>query len=455
MVGKAALLLVMGFSMIFLTFGYRFNSVSTQTVQNYADYYNQTAAYNLASSGANMAANQIFLDNSWTTGYSNLHLNGGVINASVQIINVAQNIRKIVSVATYGEDDATVEVTLSPNSFSQFAYYSQSEGNEIWWTGNDTVFGPFHTQGNLLADNHPVFGVTGYRTTIQGKIVYHDYYATYGINEPTQRSSNSQKNAYNNSVSSDAPVFHGSFEDGINEPLPTNGLQPLKAAATSGGKLFNLQTTNTLRYSNFYLTFNADQITYRTVGQKKVSGSWVNFDSSYTVAAASLATDGVIYLDGKNKDGNPLDINLKGTVKGQYSVVSSGNIFLDDDIVYNSNPKTNTNSTDLLGIIAQKNVYISDNNNTTNITIDAAIYCQEGGFGAYNYDTRSVDGDINLFGGVTQNTRLAVGTYTTNHGNTTIASGFNKRYRYDDRLMNIAPPVFPTMSGFQIVSWKE
>jgi hypothetical protein len=455
MVGKAALLLVMGFSLIFLTFGYRFNSVSTQTVQNYADYYNETAAHNLASSGANMAANQIFLDNSWTTGFSNLHLNGGVINVNVQVINVAQNIRKIVSAATFGQNTSTVEVTLAPSRFSQFAYYSQSEGSGIWWTGNDTVYGPFHTQGNLLADNHPVFGVTGYRTTIQGKIVYHDYYASYGINEPTQHSSSSQKNAYNQSISNDAPIFHGSFESGVDQPLPSNGLQPLKDAATSGGKLFNLQSTSTLRYSNFYMTFNADQITYRTVGQRKVSGSWVSFDSSHTVAASTLAPDGVIYLDGKNKDGVPLDINLKGTVKGQYSVVSGGNIYLDDDIVYNSNPKTNPSSTDVLGIIAQNNVYISDNNNTTDITIDAAIYCQDGGFGSYNYDTRSVDGNINLYGGITQNTRLAVGTYTTDHGNVVLHSGFNKRYRYDARLTTMSPPVFPTMGGFQIVSWKE
>ncbi len=108
-----------------------------------------------------------------------------------------------------------------------------------------------------------------------------------------------------------------------------------------------------------------------------------------------------------------MDVRLKGTVEGQYSVVSDGNVYLDDDIVYNTNPRTHPNSTDLLGIVAQNRVLITDNDATQNINIDAAIYCQVAGFGTNNYSGRSVDGNINLFGGITQNIRQALGQYTT------------------------------------------
>ena len=448
MFGKASLLLVLAFSTIFLVFGFNFNSISNQTVDNFANYYKETVVHNLASSGANLGADAVFQDNNWTTGYSNLHMDGGILNVSVQIINAAQNIRKIVSVATYEGENDTVEVTLSPSRFSQFAYYSQNEGVGIRWTGKDTVFGPFHTQDNLLADNHPVFGVEGYRTTIKGVVKYVD-------NE-----------------SSDKPYFHGSFDDGVDQPLPSNGLQPLRdAAADDGLKVSQSSTTTTTiehrwipghytringrrqwvdgYYEDIPTTTTSVDTVYITFLQDSVQIKLGIAKPSTTYLTSAIAPNGIIYAEG-------MDVKLKGTVSGQYSVVSDGNVYLDDDIIYTTDPRTHPNSTDLLGIVAQNKVLISDNDETQNINIDAAIYCQDAGFGSENYDGRSVDGNINLYGGITQNIRQAVGTYTTSYsGSITINHGFNKRYRYDERLMHMFPPYFPTTGGFSIVSWKE
>lgn len=451
MAGKASLLLVMGFSLIFLVFGHNFNTMSTRTVENFTDYYSKTVAHDLASTGANIGANAVFLDGGWTAGYQNLQMNGGEVDVRVEIVNAGQNIRKIISESTFGNETHTIEVILAPSRFSKFAYYSEDEGNNIRWTGKDTVYGPFHTQSNLLVDNHPVFGVMGYRTTIKGSVLYADYRDYYPTQIPQNPSGTTQTNRYNASKADDKPVFHGSFEDGIDEPLVSNGLQPLKDAANDNGKMFNLTSTSTTRYEDFYLTFKGDSITYTIEGEQKTGGSWNDFTTTATVLASSLAPNGVVYLDGTNRYGNPLDLRLKGTVKGKFSVVGDGNIYLDDDIVYQTDPKTNPNSTDLLGILSQNNVYITDNNDTKNINIHAAIYCQDGGFGAENYNSRSVDGNINLLGGITQHIRRAVGTYS---GSTSV-SGFNKKYGYDKRLMKIHPPFFPTTSGFSIVSWKE
>ncbi len=431
MAGKASLLLVMGFSLIFLVFGHNFTRMSGSAVDNYANYYSDNVSRNLASSGANMAANAMFLDNNWNAGYSDYAMDGGILNVSVEIVNAAQNIKKIVSTATYEGLNHTVEVTLSPSRFSKFAYYSENEGNNIRWTGKDTVFGPFHTQDNLLADNHPVFGVTGYRSTIKGKLIPADYYDVYGEKDPKTKS---EKNLWKSAMKGDKPEFHGSFDQGVDEPLPMDGLDPLRDAAADDGLVIN----KTNYKDTAYITFVNDSVKIK-LGYNK---------PTQTYLTANAAPNGVIYASG-------MDIRLKGTVEGQYSVVGDNNIYLDDDLLYKTDPKKNPSSTDLLGVLAQKNILISDdkhnNNATKNIKIDAALYCQDGGFGAQNYDTRSIDGDINLLGGITQNTRQAVGTYSGN----TMKHGFNKRYRYDERLGKMYPPFFPTCGGFQIVSWKE
>ena len=447
MFGKASLFLVMGFSIIFLVFGQKYNALSNETVDNLTDYQNETIAHNLASSGANLGANAMFQDNNWTAGYS-IHMDGGDINVSVETVDATQNIKKIVSISNYEGDEDSVEVILSPNRFSQFAYYSQNEGSGIWWTGNDIVYGPFHTQDNLRADNHPQFGVEGYRTTIRGNLIFKD------------------------NASSDRPVFHGSFQSGVDLPLPTDGLQPLRdAAADNGDKIAQSSSTITTTVQKWipggwqivngrwqyvwghYITVPSTTTSVDTVYVTFVKDS-VQIKMGYakpstTYKTSEVAPNGVIYAEG-------MDVRLKGTVEGQCTVVSDGNVYIDDDIVYQNDPRTNSSSTDLLGIVAQDKVLIADNNETNDVNIDAAIYCQNFGFGAENYSTRSVDGNINLYGGITQNIRQAVGQYTTDYyGNISIVHGFNKRYRYDDRLMHMFPPFFPTTGGFSIVSWKE
>jgi len=454
MIGKAALLLVIGFSVLFLMFGHTFNSVSNQSVDNYVDYFNETEAHSLAHSGANLGANAVFMNSNWTTGYSNLHLNGGVINVSVQILNASQNIRQITSVGSYDGTSDTVQVILAPSRFSEYAYYSVSEGGSIWWTGKDTVYGPFHTQDNLRVYKHPVFGDgqkdnLQYTTDIKGNLIY-----------------------YNNKYQ-DAPTLLGPFQTGVDKPLPNDGLQPLRDAAANGGFEIQQSSTTTTTMVDEYVPGSWQRVHGRwkyTPGYyQQVPTTTTSLDTVYvtfvkdsvqikmgyskpttTYKTSEIAPDGVIYAQG-------MDLRLQGTVQGNYSVVSDGNIYLDGDIVYNTNPNTNPNSTDLLGIVAQNNVIMTDNAaNHNNINIDAAIYCQNGSFTAQNYDTRPPSGNINLLGGITQNIRGAVGTFSTNwSGQEVIDSGFNKIYRYDKRLKHMFPPAFPTAGGFQIVSWKD
>jgi hypothetical protein len=433
MVGKASLLVVLGFSLIFLVFGQRFNSISNQSIDNMTDYYAQTVSHDCATAGANMAANKVFLDPTWNAGFTNQSFNGGKFNTTVKLADAFKNQIQITSVGTYAGVTHTTTVLLQPSSFSKFAYYSVSEGGTIWWTGGDTVWGPFHTQDYLRVHSHPVF---------------------------IGKASSKQSIVYYTNQKSDAPVFDGGYDTGVNLPLSTNGLSPIKSDAQTNGWDIPKSTTTTTTYDTTYYTSgkNKGKIQNITSTSKTTTDTaYVTFKKDSiqikkgynkpptTYLTSAKTKDGVIYVEG-------MDVRLQGTVKGMYTIASEGNIWLDNDIVYNTDPLKNPNSKDLLGIVAQNNVWITDNKaNSKDINIDAAIYTQTGSFGAQNYNTRAVDGNINLVGGITQNTRGAVGTFSGSN----IASGFSKRYKYDNRLLVSSPPMFPGTGSFEVVSWLE
>lgn len=404
--GKMSLYLVVGFSLLYMILGNNSSRMSTQTVENMANYNAKTVAHNLAVSAANLACNEIFLDDTWDGGISKTNFLGGEIQASLSVLDKVQNLRKLTTTGKYGGITSTVEVLFQPSKFSKFAYYSMSEGGKIWWTGNDTVWGPFHTQDYMRVYRHPVF---------------------FG------KASTKKKLIYYSGKKKDAPRFFGGFEKGIDLPLPTDGLDPMKTSAQNDGLYFSGK-------DSVYITFAEDSLRYRF----KYS------DKDSTVYLPAIAPGGVIYAE------NAI-VRLKGTVKGQYSLAcsgtgSKGTIYLDDDIVYKTDPMKNKNSTDLLGIVAKNKVLITDNvPNSNDININASIYCEDGGFGAQNYNTRPISGNINLTGGIIQHTRQAVGTF----GKSGINHGFAKRYRYDIRFMLISPPMFPGTGGLEIVSWRE
>ena len=409
MAGKATFITIIGFTILFMVAMKNFGNISGNAVGNMVGYYSEMIAHNIAVSGANLAANQIFLDPAWDAGYSDENFSGGTFDVSVQIVDAYKNIRKIVSHGEYHGVSSTVEVTLSPSKFSKFAYYSVSEGGTIWWTGSDTVWGPFHTQDYLRAAYHPVF---------------------FG------KASSLRSLVYKTSKTADKPNFIGGYETGIDLPLPTDAVDNMETAVDAGGLKFTNKDT-------VYLYFVNDSLKYK-----------YSYSSAYTTVYLPTASpNGMIFA--KNSV-----VRLKGTVKGQYTVACNstttstgkGSIWLDDNIVYNKDPKQYPNSTDMLGICAENYVWITKNTaNNSSINIQASIYSEKYGFGAQDYNTRPISGNINLLGGIIQQTRGAVGTFS----GTTINHGFAKRYKYDDRFMLASPPFFPGTGGFEIVSWLE
>ena len=403
--GKLSLLLVVSFSLLYMVMGFKSSKLSTATVENMADYNAKTVAHNIAVSATNISCNKLFLDGNWEAGYSNVHFDEGIFNANVEVLDKWQNIRKLTTVGSFGGVNKTIEVVFKPSSFSKFAYLSISDPTNLYWSNKDTIWGPFHSEGNINAYRHPVF--VGKATT-KGSVKYYQ------------------------SEALDAPKFLGGFESGVSLTFPSSGLDNLKSMASTGGHLFSGKDT-------VFITFKSDSIKYR----------FKYTDKDTTVLTSSLAPNGVIYVDDAL-------VRLQGTVSGQYTVACGGtspkgNIYLDDDIVYTNDPRVHPESQDLLGIVSKNNVLIAENAaNKQDINIDASIFCELGGFGAGWSKFTEPNGNINLYGGIQNYSRVQIGVISGSE-----IWGFNRSYKYDDRLMIASPPGYPGTGNLEIVSWYE
>jgi hypothetical protein len=405
--GKATLILVLGYSTIILIIGLNMNNISTTAVDNSAGYYENSFAKEIARSGVNFAASNLSRSSSWEPSSSPYSFNG-IENLAITVKD-SGDIKIVTSTGTHQGKSKTIEVKIAMASFSQYAYFSDVEGN-IWWTGADSVWGPFHTNDKIQVKDHPYFA--GPTTSHGGTMKY-----------------------YTNKTK-DSPTIIGTYSPGLKIDIPTDGIKNLAAYASTGGCVLN--------GSEIYVEFKGDSIKYATTKPKKYK----------TVLGSDLAPNGVIYA--KNAD-----VRIEGTVKGKWSIGTNKNVYIENDIVYADQPDPmdkNDPSQDLLGIISQNNVIISDNiANRSDVNINAAIYCQDGSFTVENLTKRALSGSINLIGGITQKTRGGVGTFTVNKFGKVIAlSGFSEKdYKYDSRLLRKVPPYFPSTNTFKILSWLE
>lgn len=398
--GKAAILLVLGFSLILGIVTPNLHRQANRAVENYLSYQKKSQAHNIATSAANIAANKLFLDSTWKTGYSNVSFSGGKFSVTVR--DTLTKMKKIEAIGTYIDSAETVRVLLQPSSYSKFAYYSKIEG-AINWISKDTVWGPLHSQAklNIPLPNSPVF---------YGKVT-----TRLGTN-PTKSKAK----------------FYGGYQKGVNLDLPAD-ISGVVNAANAGGRVFAT--------GDLWLTFENGNVKWKTTATGTVT----------TQTLSSFAPNGVILAAKGN-------IHVQGTIDGRATVCATGssglgfgNIYVDDDIRYKADPRTGA-SDDMLGLVTENNVFVTDNAaNNSDCRIDAAIFCLKGGLTAENYNTRPISGTLYLYGGVTQYQRGPVGTYS----GTTINHGFQKNYKYDNRLLVSSPPNYPMTGSFEIVSWLE
>jgi hypothetical protein len=330
---------------------------------------------------------------------------------NVKVEDIGNNRVKMTSTSTFSGVSKVVACVLQPSSFSRYCYYSSTDQNG-YWVGGDTIWGPFHCNNWLNVANtnggSPVFMQ---RAT-----------SLHGINN------------YNNAH----PVFKGGYDSGVNVDLPSD-LVPLKTQAQAGGKWLSGGGNKPV-----FIQFNSDgTVTWRINGNTDWSGGgWT------TEPLSSFAPNGAVWCDENN-------LHIKGVLKGRVTVGCTKDIWLDNDVTYSVDPRYGY-STDMLGLVADNKLLISDNADNrgpgNNFTLMASVFSRLDGLWAENYNTRGVEGKLITLGGQIQK----IGGYTGTFSGSTITHGYlpGGTY-YDDRMLNDAPPFFPTTGNFEVVSWFE
>jgi hypothetical protein len=418
--GRSALIMVIGFSTVLLMLGGNISKVSSSAMENYMAYYKSELAHSLASSGMNLAGRAMYENALWSSGFSNKPFGGGTLSCTVDDLGGGQ--KRLTSTATFMDESKVVSCVIQPSSFSRYAYYTTTDMSGYWVTG-DTCWGPLHVNNWLNVAGKPVF--MGSATTLNGLHRYTD--------------------PQNISNTLDKPKFKGGFDSGINVVLPTDFSVLKNAAATGGRKITGGQDVYIELKNNGHVKWKQTD--------HWGGGGWNNDPLS------TFAPNGAFYAEGVN-------VHIKGTLRGQLTVgcggatgsTTEGNFWLDDDIDYHRDPRQYPSSTDMLGLVAENKLWISDNANNhgpgNDFILMGCVFSRSDGLWVENYNTRQVEGRL-----ITVGSQVAkIGGYTGVFSGDppTIIHGYAPGGAwYDYRLMLAAPPFFPTTGQYEIVSWFE
>lgn len=442
MSGKALLILVVGFTLIFAVMGYFWGGLATRSVDNHVSYYKMTIAHNIAVSGANLALHEVITDPSWNAGISkNYEL--GHMNVSVRD-SLVDTVKIIRSVGTFMRDSQIVTVKLMLISYAKYAWWiarvpTGSHNKRTWITG-DTVWGAFHAEGDLNIEGDPVF------------------YGRVSVEKGINMTDGSN------------PKFLGGLITGVSVGWDHNMKLTQQAAAAAEGEA--LGGICNFASQNLWLTFNSNgTVTYRTAAKNK-GGDSSQYSAPITLPLSTMAPTGIIYLDKG-------DIYLSGKLNGQVTVVSDqssgtggGNVYFVGDMTYHQDPMfpdgnggyvPNNDCNDLMGIIATNNVFISSSvesggyqNNIVakDLKVDAGIMCISGGFQLENLNPtymNTLTGTIYLRGSMIADKEEQV----ANYNNDVLLGGYKRHIVLDERFLVKPPLYFIYTNGYGILSWLE
>lgn len=325
----------------------------------------------------------------------------------------------------------------------------------IQFAGGDAIKGPMHTNDSILICGNPTFG----RTTDSNGNAVMDKIEVSDPNAP----------GYRNSCAGTPNIVPSGNSLKIKSPLLT--LPPSNTSLTSVVKPeYTFTGTTTIRLSGSSMT----------VTDYSGAGGTVNGPRSMP-----FPDNGVVYV----KNGSCGSSSYNSTdpynvpngcaiayVSGTYS--KSLTLASERDVVVRPLPSDADNtglvrqsgSDAIMGLIGNDHVRVyhevknrssggfsCDEDFTTgskqNFRIDAAILALNYSFMVDNYYCGDPLGNLTVNGVIAQRFRGAVGT----GGSSGNATGYIKRYGYDDRLVYRSPPYFldPVQSAWQVVRYSE
>jgi len=427
--GRGMLILTSGFLIVLGIIQLAINNRQKAIPERNASYMEKAEVQNVSNSLMDYAVAEIETDQSWDQGFSSNDFMGAQGSVEVfehqdflngnpgipsdhDIDNWNEFTILIVSRVTHKGFTTSTEVAMTQDSFSKYTYFTDTEDSNIYFFDDDVMEGPVHTNGTLKIAGSPTF---------KGKVTSPNDWEGHP--------------SYNNDpdFQADTNFSHQRIE----LPINSGQIDNLRSKGMSGG----------LRFDNHIRAhFRTEIQGSDTLGRVDIAewnGSGWNSESTYDLSTIN----GVISATGQ--------IHTKGKLKGQVTLHSEELVEIDGDLTYSNDPLQNSSSTDLLGIVSEGDVRVDENAHqdvgTQDVNIHASIMAVDQSFYVEEYWDGSPRGSLNLLGGLQQQRRGAVGTFSGGGLN----SGFQKAYSYDERLLKSIPPAYPRESFFSKVYWKD
>jgi type II secretory pathway pseudopilin PulG len=308
---------------------------------------------------------------------------------------------------------------------------------QIFFSSNDVINGPLHTEDELAICGSPVFGRPGRNDAVEVVAL-----------APGQSNQG-------NAGCPDSPVFNTS-----SGRLNTHAANIQPPPNNSQLKLIALPSYQWTGQTDIVLNGNTMTVTNRNLnGGQPTSMPWPSNGVVYASSSScnTLYTPfGVTYTrfnatwaySGSRNCGT---ITVHGTYSSSLTIAGDNDIVIDGSIT-----RPNGNSA-LLGLIAQNFVRVyhpcSNGSNQAgtlfNPTITGAILSLAGSFIVDNYNCGSLLGTLNVTGAIAQIYRGPVGIIGQD--------GYVKNYSYDDNLRAEEPPHFlePIQAAWHVVRETE
>ena len=318
----------------------------------------------------------------------------GSYSAAVLKTNATWPTFTITSTGTYNNVGKTLVLTVEQTAVSMSAYLSNSEIDptygRLWWITGMLAVGPVHTNGQFNIYGNPVFD--GPVSQVSPAI---NYYAGGPPNDNPDFKQGLSLSAPSQAVFSDSIINNISL-----------------AASSSGG---------------LYLSGNST-IAFKSDGTMNVTNSAKHWNKHNM----ALPSNKAIYV----KDGS---VTVSGVVNGQVTVGTNNDIFIKSHLLYNSDPRDNSSSTDLLSLVAKEDIIVTTAA-PDNLEIDAVLVAVNGSFEVDRF-WEDVRGDMVLYGSLINNICGPTGIFDSSTG--ILYGGYNLLQYYDTRLRALIPPWFP------------
>ena len=415
------LFLAIGLVLTILSLGSNHRKVSQEQVNMEQAMYVAEAG---VERGARFMESNVVVITGSSTGNTNGTGNVGSGTYTFLISRTNSSTYNIVSTGTVNNVRRTVSLLrVYQPTYAEFALWSSNNAS-LYFKDGEVFNGHVHSDGQLYFDNSgggPIFHsyVTSLASDYVGDITGIEFDKGLALNS-----------------------FQGSMADvDFNSAASTS----LKSIASIAGNL--------VLDGNTTLTFNGG--TLSIINLRKYGNTLAH---SYTPL-----TEGIIYIKDSNTGSASTQAGTAyltgGSVNGRLTIVTESDVYIQGNITYASDPVTNPGSDDALGLISRSDVWV-DTSAPDNVVIDAAIMATgqasgvDGSFGVINYNTGTPRGTLNVYGGIVQLIRGAVGQFDTSTGKTT--HGYAKNYSYDPRFIANPPPYYPTIANkVEFSQWKE